>query len=255
MTGIYELGGKRIGITSHFREVHSYCRAYRTEGAPDFCIKISPEDLAFERAKARREAAAEGRSCPEYTDAYLETLAVYRKIAERMPSYETVLLHGSCVAVDGCGYLFTAPSGTGKSTHTRLWCELFGERAVMVNDDKPLLKIGGRGITVYGTPWNGKHRRGSRMEVSLQGLCILTRAENNHIERITAADARIPLLQQLYRPADPEAMKQTLLLLERLLVSVPLYRLGCRPDPDAAKLAYEMMGEKSHEDKKRVHSV
>lgn len=247
MTGVYELGGKKIEISSLFRAVHSYCQAYRTEGEPDFSLEICPEDIAYERAKTLREAAAEGRSCPEYRDSYLETLAVYRKIAERMPAYDTVLFHGSCVAVDGRGYLFTAPSGTGKSTHTRLWCELLGERAVMVNDDKPLLRIGNDEVSVCGTPWNGKHRLGCRMEAPLQGLCILTRADVNHMERITAQEARILLLQQIYRPADSDAMKQTMLLLERLLTSVPLYRLGCRPDLDAAKLAYETMGGRKHE--------
>ena len=242
MTGIYELGGKRIEISTLFRAVHSYCREYCAEGEPAFRVEICPEDITYERGKARREAEAEGRVCPDYSDSYLETLAVYRKIAERMPAFDTVLFHGSCVAVDGRGYLFTAPSGTGKSTHTRLWRELLGDRAVMVNDDKPLLKIAGGEVRVYGTPWNGKHRLGCRMEVPLQGLCILTRASDNHIKRISAGEARVLLLQQIYRPADPDAMKQTTILLERLLASVPLYRLGCRPDLDAAKLAYETMG-------------
>ena len=84
-------------------------------------------------------------------DDYLETLAVCRKIAERMPEYDTFLFHGSCIAVDGVGYLFTAKSGTGKSTHTRLWRELLDNRATMVNDDKPLIRIADDGLVIYGT--------------------------------------------------------------------------------------------------------
>ncbi len=118
-----------------------------------------------------------------FSDAYLETLAVYRKIADHLLSYDTLLFHGSVIAVDGEGYLFTAKSGgTGKSTHTRLWREYFGERAVMVNDDKPLLRITDSGVTAYGTPWDGKHRLSTNIAVPLKGICILTRDTTNHIE-------------------------------------------------------------------------
>lgn len=247
MTGIYQIGGKRIAVSSLFDTVHAMCADYHSDGEADFSVVISPEDICFEREKSRREAKAEGRGYTEYSDAYLETLAVYRKIVEQMPAFDTVLLHGSCVAVDGRGYLFTAPSGTGKSTHTRYWRQLLGDRAVMVNDDKPLLHVGDGAVTVFGTPWNGKHRLGCRMEAPLQGICILERAPVNHIERIQTGEARVPLLQQIYRPADPGAMARTLVLFEKLLQSVPLYRLGCRPDLEAAELAYHMMEGKTDE--------
>ena len=99
-----------------------------------------------------------------------------------MISYDTILFHGSVIAVDGIGYLFTAKSGTGKSTHTRLWREYFGDRAAMVNDDKPLLKITDSSVIAYGTPYNGKHRLGTNISVPLKAICILTRAADNHIE-------------------------------------------------------------------------
>ena len=164
-----------------------------------------------------------------------------------MPRYDTLLFHGSCVAVDGCGYLFTAPSGTGKSTHTRLWRQLLGERAVMVNDDKPLLHIGAETVTAFGTPWDGKHHLSRRMAVPLRGLCILERAPANHIERVAPREALLPLMQQIYRPADVAAMSKTMTLLERLTKAVPLYRLCCLPDLDAAELAYQMMEGKNNE--------
>jgi len=244
MTGVYEFGGRRVRITSVYGEVHSLCRDYQADdGEADFRVEILQEDIDFEREKSRREAKYEGRPFADYADPYLETLAVYRKIAEKMPFYDTVLFHGSCIAVDGCGYLFTAPSGTGKSTHTRLWRRLLGERAIMVNDDKPLLRIGPDAVSVFGTPWNGKHHLGCRMEVPLRGLCVLERAPFNHIERMDARDGFLPLLQQIYRPADAIAMRRTLALLERLIDTVPLYRLGCLPDLNAAALAYETMRE------------
>lgn len=94
----------------------------------------------------------------------------------------------SAVALDGQAYLFTAPSGTGKSTHTRLWREVFGERAVMVNDDKPLIQVREDAIYVCGTPWNGKHNLDSNQKVPIKGICLLERGTVNHIETISAAD-------------------------------------------------------------------
>lgn len=230
MTSLYRIAEKNIGIDSLFDEVHALCRDYRTEGEAELSVTVTPEDIALEREKA------DGA----YPDAYLETLAVYRKIAEACPAWDTLLVHGSAVAVDGAAYLFTAPSGTGKSTHVRLWRELLGERAVMINDDKPLLHVG-EGVTIYGTPWNGKHRLGGNTRSPLRAVCFLEQAAENAIAPISAAEAWPHLLAQTYRPADAAAMKKTLLLLDELCRRVSFYRLRCNMDPSAAVLSYQTM--------------
>ena len=228
-------------ITTLCPETHALCASYRAEGMPVFSIETAEPDIELERFKSAREATLEGHPPYSYSNGYLETLAVYRKIAERMPAYETILLHGSCVAVDGIGYLFTAKSGTGKSTHARLWRELLGKRAVMVNDDKPLIRIDSTGVTVFGTPWDGKHHLSNNISVPLHALCILEQASENRIEPIAAKEAYPFLLQQTYRPADTDMLAKTLHLVDRLTVSVGLYRLSCNMDLDAARVAYDAM--------------
>ena len=136
-----EIAGKAVGIKALHSKTWEQCHGYLVEREPDFGVSVSPEDVARMRESAAREDALEGKGPQSYSDAYLESLAVYWKICEKMVEYDTILMHGSVVAVDGVAYLFTAKSGTGKSTHTRFWRELFGERAIMVNDDKPLLKL------------------------------------------------------------------------------------------------------------------
>ena len=143
--------------------------------------------------------------------------------------------------MDGEAYLFTAKSGTGKSTHTRLWRKYLGKKAVMVNDDKPLLKITEEGVTAYGTPYNGKHRLGADMSVPLKAICVLTRAEYNYIIPVSRGEVYHMLVQQTYRPADIMLMQKTLSLLDKLADNVMLYRLGCNMDISAAKVAYEGM--------------
>lgn len=204
-------------------------------------IRITQSDIDFEREKSAREDIKEGIPIRQFSDAYLETLAVYRKIADHLLSCDTLLFHGSVIAVDGIGYLFTAKSGTGKSTHTRLWREYFGERAVMVNDDKPLLRITDSSVTAYGTPWDGKHRLSTNIAVPLKGICILTRDTTNHIEPAEPHAVYPLIVQQTNRSLSVDGMKQTLSLIDRMLNVVPVYRLGCNMDIEAARVAYEGM--------------
>ncbi|MBR6950733.1 MAG: hypothetical protein IKH56_03250 [Oscillospiraceae bacterium] len=247
MTNIYRIAELRIQIRSLHEDVHRLCAEYRAEEGPvDFVAETSQEDIAFERLRSARQDEREGREVRAFSDGYLETLAVYRKIAERAPAYDTVLMHGSCVAVDGNAYLFTAKSGTGKSTHARLWREMLGERAVMVNDDKPLIRLTQTGPVIHGTPWDGKHRLSNDIAVPLRAICILERAETNSIRPITVGEAFPMLLQQLYRPIDAHALEKTLQLADSLAHRTELWRLGCTISREAAQIAFDAMsGRKS----------
>ena len=240
MVNRYKMADKVVEVTSIYAEVHEYCADYQTDENADYSVTTTQADIDFEREKSAREDEVEGIPIRHFSDSYLEELAVYRKIAEKILDFDTVLFHGSVVAVDGVGYLFTAKSGTGKSTHTRLWREYFGERAVMVNDDKPLLHIADT-VTAYGTPYNGKHRLGTNTSVPLKAICILTRSADNHIEPITREQAYTMLLQQVYRPADSILMMKILTLIDRLGDCVKLYKLGCNMDISSARVAYEGM--------------
>ena len=230
---------KVIAVSALHGYIANYCKDYISDDTPDFTVQITQSDIDFERAKSAAEDRKEDIPVRYFTDEYLETLAVYRKIADKMIDYDTILFHGSVIAVDGIGYLFTAKSGTGKSTHTRLWRELFGERAVMVNDDKPLIKVSENGIMVYGTPWDGKHRLSTNISVPLKALCILDRSEKNRIEKVTADSVYNMLVQQVYRPQNPQKLLKTLQLIDVLSENVGLYRLGCNMNISAAELAYK----------------
>ena len=164
----------------------------------------------------------------------------------KLLQFNGMMLHSSAVVRDGKAYLFTARSGTGKSTHTRLWRETFGDRVSMINDDKPFLKILPQGVTVFGTPWQGKHRLGQNTSVPLKALCILCRGEENRMEPITPKEALPILLQQTFSPVDPQAMIQTLALVQQLSKTVRLYRLYCNMDPQAALVARDAIFDKEN---------
>ena len=245
MKGKYEMAGRIIEISSLYEMVHAYCAEYRAEGTPDFSVEICREDIENEREHSAQIAGAEGRDPYASSDDYLEELAVYRKIAEKMPEYDTFLFHGSCIAVDGEAYLFTAKSGTGKSTHAGLWRELLRERAVMVNDDKPLITVGEGQVLIHGTPYNGKHHLGTKMTVPLKAICLLERSQENWIRPVSRAEAFPMLLQQTYRPSDRISMVRTIELLEKAAELVRLYRLGVNMESEAANVAYEELRKES----------
>lgn len=241
--GIYILADLCVGIRSLYDEVHTLCRDYLApEGAtPLFWITTTPEDIEEENRQSDRTREEEG--LPPYTfDApYLETLAIYRQLAEACIPHHRMLMHGSVIAVDGRAYMFTARSGTGKSTHVRLWRQLFGDRAVMVNDDKPLLRITPDGTTIYGTPWDGKHRLSTNMSAPLEAICILTRAADNTIREIKPSEAMTMLIQQTYRPDDSTLLLDTLSLIDLMSKHVRFYLLGCNMDPEAARVSSQAM--------------
>ena len=239
-----KMAGHRISVDAMEMHMSELFAEYLCDETPEISVSTTPEDLDLERQKSAREDALEGREPRSYPTAYLETIAIQRKITEALFAHDTLLFHGSVIAVDGEAFLITAKSGTGKSTHTRLWRELLGDRAVMVNDDKPFLQILEDGVLVHGSPWNGKHRLGSNISVPLKAICILERGEKNEIAPISAKEAVMMLMQQSCRPMDGRKMPKYLELLDGLSRRVAFYRLKCTIDPEAAKLSYETMSGK-----------
>ena len=230
----------RVGeITSLFESTRDYCKAYLTEDAPDFTAAVTPEDLAFEQEALRLEALEEGMKFRRFTDPFLDRAAIQRKFADFLFDHDTLLFHGSTVAVDGRAYLFTAACGTGKSTHTRLWRQVFGDRAVMVNDDKPFLRLTENGVLACGAPWSGKHGLDSNITVPLAGICILERGSENIIHPIAPEEARPRLLHEAHCPDGLESRFRE--LVARLAEHVPLWRMECTKDPQAAIVAFEAM--------------
>ncbi len=239
-----KLADKVVDISANYATTKQFCRDYLLEdisSKADIVVNVTQEDIEAERKQTEKADLG------SFSDKYLETLVVHRQVAEQMTKFHTVLFHGSAIAVDGEVYLFTAPSGTGKSTHSRLWREHFGDRAFMVNDDKPFLHLNEDGsITVYGAPWDGKHRLSRNIGMPLKGICILAQAEENRIQKLPVKDALQEIYLQIYRTTEsPQIMKETLVVLNGIL-SQPLYRLECNISQEAVKLSYEAMSGKNY---------
>lgn len=236
-----KLAEKNFILTTNYMYTRELCKNYITELSCGYEIIIEQSDIDYEREKSAQDDRKLGNLIRKFSDEYLESLAVYRKIADALLDNDTILFHGSVVAVDEEGYLFTAKSGTGKSTHTKLWREYFGNRAIMVNDDKPLLRITDNKVYAYGTPWDGKHHLSKNIQVPLKAICILERGQDNRIKSITKKEALPMLLQQTNRPKDVKLMADTMRLVDELGDKVKLYHLQCNMELDACRVAYDGM--------------
>ena len=235
-----KVAGAVAEVHPQFDSTLEYFRPYLTEDAADFSVTVTPEDREFEQLDALREALEEGMRPRTFTEPFLERAAIQRKFAEFLLDRDVLLFHGSTVAVDGFAYLFTAKCGTGKSTHTRLWRQVF-PTAQMVNDDKPFLTLTDNGVIAHGSPWSGKHGLSSNISVPLKGICILNRGPENKITPIAPADAMEMLLAQGYCP--PEAQEKFRELTEGLANTVALWSMECNKNPEAAKVAHQAMSE------------
>ena len=229
-----------IEIHSIFEEVYNLCVDYISDKKPDFTVIITEKDIDFEREKSRREAFFEHKPLYDFPDSYLETLAVYRKIAVGLLDFGAFVMHGAVVGLGGKAYMFTAPSGVGKTTHTKFWLEQFPD-AFIINGDKPVIKITKDGIYACGTPWAGKENINTNISLPLCAVCILTRGKENSIEKIEFSKIYPLIFGQTYRPSEEEKLKKTMAYIKDLGNSTNFYLLKCNLQKTAANVAFRGM--------------
>ena len=160
---------------------------------------------------------------------------------KKLLDFNGIMLHSSAVVVDNKAYLFSALSGTGKSTHTGKWLELFGDKAYILNDDKPAIRILDDGIYAYGTPWSGKHDISVNKKVPLQGICFLSRDTENWIKPANKVSATIKMYDGSLKKLTPEQLNKQMKLINQIVERIPVYEMGCTPTIEAAQMAYEVM--------------
>ena len=211
------------------------CAEYRTEEAiaPEFTI---------------RQEYYHAECWPSLTPEQMEYMESGMQFYWHLLRYNGLMLHASAAALGGRAYLFSGPCGRGKSTHTRLWQQTFGEAVQVFNDDKPALRrLDGRWFA-YGTPWCGKDGINLNQKWPLGGICFLEKAQENRIRRLPPAEA-LPLVmaQTTYR-LSPQYMELLLTSLDSLLRQIPVFLLENRPEEAAARLSYETMRRAAEEE-------
>lgn len=222
-----------VEMQSEFEFSKKNCCDYivPASASPDIIAKSSFAEICKERELHNVKA----------TDGYCEDICLYRSIAEQLPSLDRVVFHGAAVEVGGRGYIFTAPSGTGKTTHIRLWLEHFADKVRIINGDKPILKLDGNSVSVFSTPWAGKERMQRNACAPVAAICLIRQSKENKITKIAPGECFSELVKQFYLPKDTISRIKTLDIVDRVLKNVPIYLLECDISREAAELSFKTL--------------
>ena len=209
---------------------------------PYQCSPVSNIDIEIPTQRIRKTCQIwKEQFFPNDSDEIIEYTATGSLFGLYLLQHSGLILHASAIVVNNKAYLFTAHSGTGKSTHTTLWLNHFGDKAFILNDDKPAIRYIDGKWYAYGTPWSGKNDINRNCRAELAGIAVLERAEENSIERYDGVDAIFAILSQVNRTKEPEHRIKMMELLDNLITQVPIWKLKCNMDPDAALVSYQAM--------------
>lgn len=221
-----------IELENRYPHTARMCQDYAADfDVPDLTAAVDDGEIAAEQQAAVTPVSA----------GYAEFISLYRKLALQLPRFDAFVFHAAVVVCDGVAYAFAAPSGTGKSTHVGLWLKHFGDRAFVLNGDKPVFRLTQNGFMACGTPWCGKERLGVNRTAPLRALCFLERGRENKMAPLSGEETVRRLFSQVLVPTDPAMADRFLTLLDRFVRSVPAYLLYCNVSEEAAAVAFAGM--------------
>ena len=234
---IYDIAGLKVKIDNiggrTERQALPYLSADQSENQNiDIAINVSQDRII----KSHEEHPELGLDDWEY-------MLTGNDFYSAVVKYGGILLHASCIVVDGIAYAFSADSGVGKSTHTALWLKRFGDRAYMLNDDKPCIRIIDNKVYACGTPWSGTNDYSRPEIVPLGAICFIERSEENRIYPADTKTAVFNIFSQTIRRLGANAMERLLDTIEIIFSKVALYQLECNISNEAVEIAYNTIKE------------
>ena len=230
---IYRIADLNIKINHKYKYTYNLCRDYLvTDENAEIDFEVSADPSDYEKDKA---------ALSQFSDAYLESISIYRQIAKRILDYGGIIMHAAVVEMDGKAYAFTAPSGTGKSTHTALWTKVYEGKARIINGDKPLIRLIDGKLYIYGTPWCGKEGININTKALLTNICFINRAKENSVVKLDKNVALTRIFTQLLMPENEDQAEKFFNMVETIFNKVEFYNLFCNMEDDAARVAYEGM--------------
>lgn len=231
---IYRIAEMNIAVQARYEETYEYMADYLTDDK-EYELYIEPTEEMIQYELSLGEEI-HGMSQNMYI---CESVAILRVICDYIIGKGGFFLHCSCLRYKGEAIIFTAPSGTGKSTHAALWRRYFKDEVEMINDDKPLVRKQGERFFIYGTPWTGKHGIGGNISAPIRAVVFLRQAPENKAEPVSPIEALTLLLQQTVMQSKREEMSALLDLLGSLVETVPMYRLGCTISDEAVETIHK----------------
>lgn len=224
---IYEIAGLKVEMNPKYGRLTRQSASYRSSGEP--VMKVNPDP--YDEARVAMDRYSEGER------EYICCSAAFCRNIVRQGRF---FLHASAVVYEGEAYLFSAPSGTGKSTHTAFWRQRFPDSYIL-NDDKPVIWPRKEQITAWGSPFAGKTNLQVNNGVPLKGICFLKQGKENQIQQITEDRALALMLNNTWRPKNSEQINFLLDMMEQVVAQIPIYEMSCTREMEAAELSYRVM--------------
>lgn len=222
-----------IEIQNRYPYLENLCKDYIADfGNADIFVSVSEGEIAEEIIRSTLPTPP--------APGYAEAIAAFRAIAMQLPRFDAFVFHAAVIGYQGKGYAFSAPSGTGKTTHARLWLQTL-DGAEVVNGDKPILRFMNGKLYAFGTPWCGKEKMQKNKSVPLTALGFIERAKVNSVKPLDNAETLLRLYSQILMPKKREDAMHFLDLLDRMVQAIPAYVIACNMDPEAAVVAYRGM--------------
>ena len=225
---ILSLAGLNIEVINRYSYIEKIAVGYTVEtDKVDFSVSVTDEDILME-AEATEE---------KFSNGYLESIAIYRKIAERLPEYGAVVFHGVVLCDKDEAYIVAAKSGTGKTTHARLWLKEFGDDVFILNGDKPIIRIIDGTPYACGTPWKGKEGYGVPGMKKLSAIAMIVRDKDPAVEPLGIGEASLALASQTYIPESEKCAPLALRVISGLIKTLNFYKIRANMDSLSARVA------------------
>lgn len=239
-----KLAGKIVEIQSVYELIYIFCSRYVIADeqlfVPDIIVKIEQADIDREMSRLVLLKQKGYFDNSIYDPGRVEITVAHKKIVEAMLQFDTILMHGSVIAVQGNGYMISAPKGVGKSTRTDMWIKNIPD-SIVVNGDKPLIKVTPESVYACGSPWAGKEGWETNISVPLRAILVLERTNENEkgsIEELSIKDAFSALVSQTYQLSEPESIMKTLRLLKSFQGKLKVYRYRSALTVEDVLMAY-----------------
>ncbi len=230
MKYLYNIADFNILIEYNYKYTYKFLEKFLSKESlePDVFINVTQGELEKELEIAEIKIID-----------VVENSLILRKLAtELLINHSTVLFHASSVAYKNKAYLFTAPSGTGKSTHTAFLKSLLGDEITYINDDKPFIRLIDGKFYVYGSPWCGKHMLSNNIKAPLQAIVKINRSDENSVYSLNSTEALTLMLEQAYSYKDEISTTKLLDYINLIFKQAKLFKLNCTNSIESAKVSY-----------------
>lgn len=228
----YKIADVVVEMSPSYEETQPWYEAYKCgeEEVPAFIFTVPQDDVDY--------LVKEGVGI---TPAVAENMVLCSVFNRALLHFDGSYIHSSALLFDGKAYLFSGDSGVGKSTHTNLWLKRFGDRAVIINDDKPSFRITDGKCMIYGTPFAGGTSLQKNISAELGAVVFIEQADTNSLKKLSNKEAITYLLQQTPQKLNVSMGDKLLSLYSDIISTYPFYLLRCNTDNSAVDVALNIV--------------